>query len=152
MRWPLISYPQELAHGASGNALGPFIRIRKDQEEDEGVYQHQLRHVKQWFYAGATLYALIGAVARLGGLDEAPEAIQDAVWTIAAFVALTGHEILYTCSKAYRTWSETDAYRKQMQHPIRTGTYLSLEETAIRLAAPRYRLGITVEQAREHLR
>jgi hypothetical protein len=148
----MISYTEALPNGTAGEALGPLIRIRQGYETDEGLYQHQLRHVKQWLFVGVTLGALIGAIARLIALDTAPQPVQIAVWAIDVLAALTGHEFLYAGSRAYRAWAEADAYRTQMNYPYRTGVYLSLNEAAARLASRRYKLEITIDQARALLR
>lgn len=152
MRWPLILYSKDLPHGAAGSACGPLIRIREGYESDEGLYQHELRHVKQWLFAGVTFGALIAALARLLDLDDASLAVQATVWVVGTFIALAGHELLYVGSKTYRAWAEADAYRTQMRFPYRTGLYLSPKDAAVRLASRRYRLGITIVQARELLR
>ena len=152
MRWPLTLYTKELPHGAAGSACGPLIRIRKGYESDDGLYQHELRHVKQWLFVGVTVGALIASVARLLELESASLLVQLAAWAFGVLAALSGHELLYACSKVYRAWSEADAYRTQMRFPYRTGLYLSPKDAAARLAGRRYRLGITIERARELLR
>lgn len=49
MRWPLTFYVDQLDNDAAGQANGPVIRILKSHKDDEGVYQHELEHVIQWF-------------------------------------------------------------------------------------------------------
>ena len=49
MRWPLTLYVDSLPQGRAGCANGPVIRILKAKRDDEGLYQHELMHVKQWF-------------------------------------------------------------------------------------------------------
>ncbi len=152
MRWPLILYTKDLPHGAAGSACGPLIRIREGYESDDGLYQHELRHVKQWLFVGVTVGALSAVLARLLELDTASVPVQVAVWVFGVLAALCGHDVLYMCSKAYRAWAEADAYRTQMRFPYRTGLYLSPKDAAVRLAGRRYKLGISIEQARELLR
>ena len=152
VRWPLILYTKDMPGGVAGSACGPLIRIREGYESDDGLYQHELRHVKQWLFVGVTAGACIAALARLLELDTASFPAQLAAWAFGVLAVLCGHDILYACSKAYRAWAEADAYRIQMRFPYRTGLYLSPKEAAVRLAGRRYKLGITVEQAREMLR
>lgn len=56
MNWPLTFYVKSLSNGAKnpsfytvGVANGPIVRILKTHKNDEGLYQHELVHVKQWF-------------------------------------------------------------------------------------------------------
>ena len=48
MRWPLVFYTDALQEWQAGCANGPVIRIRPAYKGDEGLYQHELTHVKQW--------------------------------------------------------------------------------------------------------
>lgn len=57
------------------------------------------------------------------------------------------HSLLYLFIRPYRQWAEVEAYRRQMRYP----PHLSLDSAAQRLAAPRYELGLTADQAREAL-
>lgn len=152
VRWPLILYTKDLPRGTAGSACGPLIRIRQGYETDDGLYQHELRHVKQWLFVGVTFGALIAALARLLELDDASLPVQAAVWVLGTLAALAGHDLLYAGSKTYRAWAEADAYRTQMRFPYRTGLYLGPKDAAARLAGRRYKLGITIEKAHELLR
>lgn len=49
MKYPLTFYVNTLPPGVQGAANGPVIRILKSRKHDEGLYQHELTHVKQWF-------------------------------------------------------------------------------------------------------
>jgi len=49
MKYPLIFYVESLPSGFGGMAHGPIIRILKRLRGDEGIRQHELTHVKQWF-------------------------------------------------------------------------------------------------------
>lgn len=159
MRWPLVSYTDELPVGAAGDARGPFIRIRKGYEADEGLYQHELRHVKQWAIVGAVLGVLNAAGAwaiwsawsavapSIGGLTP-PQAA--AALGFATFVA--GHGALYLFKRAYRQAAEVDAYRTQMRFPNGRGGQLTLDKAAELLTRPNYRLDLTFAQARILLR
>lgn len=51
MTYPLTFYTDRfLPSFAGGAAYGPIIILRpKYKDKDEGIYQHELCHVKQWF-------------------------------------------------------------------------------------------------------
>ena len=49
MTYPLTFFVQSLSGDAAGRANGPLIRILEKYRDDEGLYQHELMHVKQWF-------------------------------------------------------------------------------------------------------
>ena len=49
MKYPLVFYVDSLPNGFGGMAHGPVIRILKRLQNDEGIRQHELVHVKQWF-------------------------------------------------------------------------------------------------------
>lgn len=54
MRYPLVFYTKTfLPEHAAGCARGPVIIIDPDKRGDEGLYQHELEHVKQ---AALTLF------------------------------------------------------------------------------------------------
>lgn len=150
-RWPLTTYTDKMPDGVAGDARGPFIRIRKGYEADEGLYQHELRHVKQWALVGPVLGLANGAaawfLAPVGGLTPMQAAL---VLGIAA--AIGGHGLLYLLVTAYRRAVEVDAYVMQMLYSNGRGGALTLDDAAERLSRPNYRLGITVDQARETLR
>jgi hypothetical protein len=61
MKWPLTFYVDSLSKGVQGRANGPIIRILKSSKDDEGLYQHELTHVKQWL---STLGLLHGVLYR----------------------------------------------------------------------------------------
>jgi hypothetical protein len=51
MKYPLTFYVDSLPPNVGGCANGPVIRIlKKYKDVDEGIYQHELTHVKQWFF------------------------------------------------------------------------------------------------------
>ena len=50
MRWPLTFIVKSLPGNAGGVANGPVIRILEKYKDDEGIYRHELHHVKQWFF------------------------------------------------------------------------------------------------------
>jgi len=150
-RYPLIAYTNNLPAGVAGDARGPFIRIRKGYEADEGLYQHQLRHAKQWVAAGLLLGTLNAALAwwlaPFGVLSPFQAAL-----ALGGVSAIAGHDFLYRYVTEYRATAEADAFRTQMRYPRRNGVPLSVDEAAQRLAGRRYKLGITYDHARALLK
>jgi len=56
MKWPLTFYTDKTLKDWMGGATrGPVIVLRPEYRDDEGIYQHELTHVKQWFLSCATL-------------------------------------------------------------------------------------------------
>jgi hypothetical protein len=46
----IIWYTNNISEGFGGYANGPLVRLLKKYEEiDEGILQHELVHVKQWY-------------------------------------------------------------------------------------------------------
>ena len=58
MRWPFTFYTDDMATWQGGYAYGPVIKIRPQYKEDEGIYQHELTHVKQWLLTLSLHWAL----------------------------------------------------------------------------------------------
>jgi len=58
MKWPLTFYVDELPNNFAGVANGPVIRILKSHKDDEGLYKHEVEHVRQWFLT-LTLHSLL---------------------------------------------------------------------------------------------
>lgn len=48
MKWPFTYYTDDMEAWQGGYAFGPVIKIRLKYRDDEGIYQHELTHVKQW--------------------------------------------------------------------------------------------------------
>jgi hypothetical protein len=72
-----------------------------------------------------------------------------AIWGVPAMIiAWLSHSVLYGVVPVWRLLAEVDAYRVQMHYPAADGVPISLETAAWRLAAPGYKLGLTVDQAR----
>jgi hypothetical protein len=46
----LVHYTDNIKNGFGGIVNGPYVRIRPKYEGvDEGLFQHELTHVKQWY-------------------------------------------------------------------------------------------------------
>jgi hypothetical protein len=51
-----VFFTDNIPEGFGGMANGPVVRIRKKYENtDEGILQHELTHVKQWYRTLGTL-------------------------------------------------------------------------------------------------
>ena len=64
MKWPLTFYTDfGVPQGFAGATRGPVVFIRPSKKVDEGLYRHELTHVKQaflgLFIGHALLYALV---------------------------------------------------------------------------------------------
>ena len=58
MRWPLTFIVKDLPHNFAGQVRGPVILIKRGFENDEGLYQHEIVHLKQFFYQGLIIHNL----------------------------------------------------------------------------------------------
>jgi len=62
MRWPFTfivdKLPIDPENRYGGQVLMFLIFIKKQYENDEGLYQHELVHVKQFFYRGLIIHNL----------------------------------------------------------------------------------------------
>ena len=149
----LVLIADTLPSGVAGDARGPVIRIRADlwARGDEGLVQHELEHVRQFYLVGI-LAAIINAplAAWLALRFGSPLAPLQAAIAVGS-VSLAMHSILYLASRAYRGWAEAGAYRVQMRYPDGKGGRLTLDDAAARLAGERYGLGVMAGEAREML-
>jgi len=50
MKYPLVFYVESLPKTFGGMAYGPVILILERLRGDEGIRQHELVHVRQWFW------------------------------------------------------------------------------------------------------
>lgn len=126
----LTFYTDKLPEGVAGAANGPFIRIRPEHKDDVGIKEHELEHVRQWWVCtilSAPILFFLNPV--LVGL------------------CIGIHPIMYLAIKRYRLWCEAEAYKIQMNHPDKRGGFLSLATAAKLLMSPRYRLGLSQEEA-----
>lgn len=83
-------------------ARGPFIFIRLQYKDDEGLLRHEQLHVQQWFTLGLLaipLYFLLQVFAPL--------------YVAACLFSFSLHGALYTWVAAYRQWAEVQCYKKQ---------------------------------------
>ena len=139
----LVSYSDDLPAEMGAMTLTFFVVIRPKYRGDQGLHEHQLEHVVQW-------YAVLAAMLFLAFM-----AFFQGQGGIAAGLALASigmHGLLYRRSRRFRLLSETQAFSRQMLFPDRYGKYLSLADAATRLASARYELGLTWGEAAERIR
>ncbi|OGA31710.1 MAG: hypothetical protein A3G80_12815 [Betaproteobacteria bacterium RIFCSPLOWO2_12_FULL_62_13b] len=129
--------------------FAPVILLRPECHGNEGILQHELEHVRQWW----TSFFLTGGLVILN-LCAVRVAFGETFWQ-AAFLGLwfswLAHPLLYRASRRYRRWSEIRAYRVQLRYPDTRGVKMSLSAAAELLAGPRYRLGLQFKEARSLL-
>lgn len=139
MRYPLTFYVQSLPPDVGGCANAFVIRILEKYKNDEGIYQHELTHVKQW----VAFFAVGLAVAM------AHYAVHSN-WFVAASIALIGasvHGIYYRFVEPYRLHCEVESYRVQSEH------YQDDRRKLFAVfIAKNYNLNITPEEAGQLLR
>jgi hypothetical protein len=107
MKYPLTFYVKSLAPNVGGEARGPVIRILEEYRTDEGMYQHELLHVKQWATLASLSIPFAYACYALGLYDY---------FVMAAVIPFAFHTALYRLLPKYRLWAETQAYKEQAKH------------------------------------
>lgn len=149
----LLIVTDAMPAGVAGDARGPVVRIHPDMwtRGDEGLLQHELEHVRQ-FYRMWILSTIVNApLAGWLALHFASPLSPLQAALAVGISCLAMHPLLYLRSRTYRELAEVDAYRVQMRYPDGKGGQLSLDDAAARLAGPRYGLGITAVEAGELL-
>lgn len=106
-----VTFTDNMAKNTAGYARGPVVRLRPRYENDRGLLEHELEHVRQFWrmvFSGVLLSALFVLMAVL---------FDDQGWFASAilvpFIGLLGHNFLYSRFAAYRLWSEVTCYRIQ---------------------------------------
>jgi len=64
MTYPFTFIVKSLQPNVGGCANGPIIRILEKYRNDRGIYEHEMVHVKQWFFTlglHSFLYLLVPA-------------------------------------------------------------------------------------------
>lgn len=93
----------------AGEARSVIIRIRPKYINDEGILQHELNHIKQFYLPILlTLPIMFGLWYYLGYFDP-----------VLAFVPAIGmliHPLMYLLIERYRLWSEVDSYKIQLKY------------------------------------
>ena len=137
MTYPLTFFVKSLPPNIGGESRGPIIRILEKHRHDEGLYRHELEHVKQWFRLAVLSVPLAYALLHFGLVD----------FMGLALLPLAFHTILYKLSTAYRLWCEVSAYKVQAQYYFDDRRPLFAE-----FVAGHYNLKITPAQVLELLK
>lgn len=105
MKYPFTFYVKTLPLNFGGCANAFVIRILDKYRADEGLYNHELTHIKQWlvlFQVGLAFaviqYHLVG------------DALVSFAFAAAGFSL---HGLLYKFNHSYRLHCEVEAYRVQ---------------------------------------
>lgn len=150
-----VAYGAELPDGVAGDARGPFVRITAGRDLDKGLLMHELAHVAQFWGVGILTALVTGlslfTIAPLVLWHMPPWGPILAIAFSVTFALFGTHFMLYRLFRSYRLWAEVMAYREQVLHPDGKGGRLNFDGAARRLMNPRYRLGLTLEQARAAL-
>lgn len=140
IRFPaIIFYTDNLPEGTGGCTNAFFIRIRpKYRDTDEGIHQHELFHVRNWF--ANTFISLIVLAALSFLLIPQP-------WTWTALVlCLFVDTILYLIPR-FRQWEEAAAYKIQLQYPPATADRDYYSALYAKFISEDYGLKISQEEA-----
>jgi hypothetical protein len=106
MIYPLTFYVKSLPPDVGGCANGPIIRILEKYRNDEGIYRHELLHVKQWAAFAILSLPLAYLLFHFGLFD----------WMGLSILPIAIHAALYRLVPAYRLWAEVSAYRVQAKY------------------------------------
>lgn len=133
MRYPVI-YTNSRLVGSSTSHVGAarfcFIFIRPSYRGDEGLYQHELTHVKQWWCITIVSALLLGAM-----------------YMPAAGVSIGVYGMLYQWVPRFRLWAEAQAFKRQLKYydDDRSNKFAGF-------IARNYNLEVTHEQAQDLLK
>lgn len=134
MKYYSLKFKRDL-DGWGGKAKMWKIQILEKYRSDTGLLEHEKFHVRQWYYAMFTTFAIAGALG----------AFMQPGWGLIAILGPFVHSRL-SSNKYYRKWSEIRAYRIQ----LKTGNYHS-PEFAVNALMAKYGLGMSEKKARKAL-
>ncbi|WP_412479924.1 hypothetical protein [Azonexus sp. IMCC34839] len=141
-----IRYGDDMKDWVGGEAKRCFITIRPKYLalKDEGIHQHELEHVKQWYLLMLS-FVLLSIAALAMPFGDVLDRMLLAVMLIC--IGVVAHEFLYNSVRAYRLRCEVDAYHLQL------ATYQDGSDAmwAARALSEKYDLNITVSEAMELL-
>jgi hypothetical protein len=106
MTYPLTFYVKSLPPNVGGCANGPVIRILDKYRHDDGIYRHELLHVKQWFVWSLLSIPVAYVLYQLALFDYLGMAV----------LPCALHSVLYRFVTPYRFWCEVEAYKEQAKH------------------------------------
>lgn len=105
MKYPFIFYVRNLPPDVGGCANGPVIRLLERYRFDEGIYRHELMHVKQWAMFAWLSIPLAYALYHFGYFD----------YLGLSVLPMALHSALYRLIPRYRLWAEVSAYKEQLR-------------------------------------
>ena len=139
MRWAVVQYVQTLPCWASGVTYGPWVRILLRCKEDQGLLEHELLHVRQFWYSVLAFTCWVPVLTYMPW-----------PWALALLAAVS--VVAFAQRRVLVLMAETDAYRLQLRVTARARN-LSPPEVQTRaelfagFLATRYGLNITPAQA-----
>ena len=101
--YPLAFYVKSLPPDVGGCANGPIIRLLEKYRHDDGIYRHELMHVKQWAFWAALAIPAALLFYHFGRLDLIGYSL----------LSLSLHSVLYRFIPRYRLFCEVSAYKEQ---------------------------------------
>ena len=104
--YPLTFFVRTLAPNVGGESRGPIIRIAEKYRDDEGLYRHELMHVKQWAVWSLLSIPVAYVLYQLALFD----------YLALAILPIALHSVLYRFIMPYRFWCEVEAYKEQAKH------------------------------------
>lgn len=106
-----VSFTNNMADNTAGYARGPLIRLRPQYQDDRGLLEHELEHVRQFWRVVLSSLLLMALFILLAFW------LEDQGWLAVAIltpcIGLLTHNFLYARIDAYRLWSEVECYRIQ---------------------------------------
>ncbi len=121
----------------AGTARGPVILIKPNYIDDVGLLQHELNHVKQFWFP--VLLSVIPFIAVLF-IEET----FNSLYLLIIYVGTLIHSLLYRFASKYRLWSEVQSYRIQANYYA--NKLEKIKKFAIFIST-KYQLKISVEEA-----
>lgn len=129
----LIFIVESLPRNTGGCANGPVVRLLTKYENDKGILQHELEHVKQYWSLNLKFTIVLLALATFFNLNP-----------YYAVIGFAAHGLLYGFIKPYRYWAELKAYAVQLQYSEDKEKDLQLFGGFI---ADSYKLNVSKEKA-----
>jgi hypothetical protein len=120
-----------------------FAIIRPEHKGKQHIVEHERVHIKQW-YLTTFLAALAVGFSALVAHKHLGVSIDQLAPLV--FAPPTAHAFLYLLVKQYRQWAEVQAYRVSLAYRP------DLLETYATVLATKYKLGLSIDQARELLK
>jgi hypothetical protein len=120
MNYPLTFYTNfGVGKTARGSTRMCFIFIRPQYRfNDEGLYQHELTHVKQWAVVTALSAVVMSAVCFLSSLFFPSMLLVPlaALFLIVLLLSMSVFSFMYGAIPKVRLWAEVQAFKKQLQY------------------------------------